>query len=173
MAELNVLSFVEQEIEFSESERRWLFFSREISRVRTHLDFVVDGVPLREHVRRWSRLDETPDDLSRLTNFDPHSAVEQIDRLRGLKPHQFGQRAWLLFCSDCADEGCGGLTTDLAIRGHRVVWSDFGWDTNYKIDEEDPVRIAPAPTFTFDRSQYEKVLLVARVHFLRQIQETK
>jgi|GEM_PF-4695384 len=173
MAELNVLSLVEEEVEFSEPARRWLFSRREISRVRTHLEFMVDGVPLREHVRRWNRLNEAPSELSRLTDFDPHAAVEQIDRLRGLTPHQYGARAWLLFCPVCADEGCAGLTTTLAIHGNRVVWSDFGWDTNYEIDDEDPVRIATAPTFTFDRVQYDNVLLEARNEFIRQIQEAK
>lgn len=173
MAELNVLSLVEQKVEFSESNRRWLFFSREISRVRTHLDFVVDGVPLREHVRRWSELDEAPDDVSRLTDFDPYAAIEQIERLRGLTPHQYVERAWLLFCSVCADEGCGGLTADLAIHENRVVWSNFGWDTNYVADGVEPVRIETASAFTFDRVRYEKVLLEAQDRFMSQIQGTK
>lgn len=170
MAELNVLSLVEQEAEFSESVRRWLFFSREIRSVRTRLDFVVDGVPLREHVRRWSGLDEAPDDVSRLTDFDPYAAIEQIDRLRGFAPHQYGERAWLLFCPVCADEGCGGLTADLAIHGNRVVWSNFGWDTGYELNDADPVRIETSSAFTFDRVQYENVLLEARDRFIRQTQ---
>ena len=173
MAELNVLSLVEEEVEFSESVRRWLFSSREISRVRTHLEFVVDGVLLREHVRRWSGLNEAPSELSRLTDFDPHAAVEQIDRLRGLTPHQNGERAWLLFCPVCADEGCAGLTSTLAIQGNRVDWLNFGWDTNYEIDDEDPVRIATAPTFTFDRVQYDNVMLEARNRFICQIKEAE
>ena len=173
MAELNVLSLVEQEVEFSESVRRWLFFRREVRNVRAHLDFVVDGVPLREHVRRWSGLDEVPDDVSRLTDFDPYGAIEQIDRLRSLTAHQYGERAWLLFCSFCADEGCGGLTADLAIRGNRIEWSNFGWDTDCEIEDEDPVRIENSSAFTFDRLQYENVLLEARDRFMRQIQGTK
>lgn len=168
MADLNVLSLVEQKVPCTESVRRWLLFSRDIRSVRTHLDFVVDGVPLREHVRRWSGLDEPPDDVSRLTGFDPEGAVEQIDRLRGLAPHQYWGRAWLLFCSFCADEGCGGLTADLAIDGDQVVWSNFGWDTDYELDDdEEPVRIENSARFIFDRIQYDEVLLEARDRFIR------
>ena len=46
------VSLVEQTVTVPGSIRRWLFFTRTEVQVRTHLDFVIDGVPLREHVRR-------------------------------------------------------------------------------------------------------------------------
>ena len=87
-------------------------------------------------------------------------------------PHQHGSRAWLLFCSFCLDEGCGGVTADLNIQEDRVIWSNFGWDVGYEIDDKELARIQDAPVFTFDRARYEVVLLKARYRFVRPTRET-
>ncbi|MFJ2619248.1 hypothetical protein [Glutamicibacter sp. NPDC087344] len=125
---------------------------------------MVDGLALQDHVRRWDLDVPATQSLSRLNDVHPSDAIQQIDRLLGVIPHQYGERAWLLFCPLCADEGCGGLTTELTIQSETVSWSNFGWDINYEPDEK-PIRTHSSSASTFERRDYEAVLGEARERF--------
>ncbi|MFB0835727.1 hypothetical protein ACX8Z9_04800 [Arthrobacter halodurans] len=160
---VNTLSFVERQVRTTSWERRWFFLSRFVEAEHTFLEPAIDGRPLREWVREWEGVDEPPEESTLLSAFDPELAVEQLDRLLGDKPNQFGDRAWLLFCKVCFDEGCGGLTADISRAGGRVTWSNFGWDTDYVTEDEEPARYNAS--FSFDEAAYDRLLAEAREHF--------
>lgn len=108
----NVLTLIERSVAGDTWKRRWLFFRRAEERAEVHLDFVIDGKPLRTWVQEWRGATDPPDEASLITQADPDLAVEQIDRLLGRRAHQYWDRGWPLFCPACWDEGCGGVTAD-------------------------------------------------------------
>lgn len=171
----NTLSLIEQAIPTTEKVRHWLFFIRQDATVHTHLDFVIDGIPLRDLVSAWEGLPAPLAQVSRLNDADPCEAIDEIDTQLGRIFLPQGDRMWLLYdqVSNALDDG--GLTMDLSLSGDAVSWSGFGWgvpaendeDTDY---EEVTTYIEGAPSYTFDRAQYEAVLLAARdryVHLIR------
>ncbi|AUI52655.1 hypothetical protein [Arthrobacter crystallopoietes] len=166
---MNVLSLVKQTITFTEVRRR-LFFRRETERVRTFLDFAIDGVLLRELALAWDPSMDTDRFSTKLTEDDPHEAVDEIDSLlgrMGLDPDEY---QGLLFLPDSQNTTNDGLAAQLSFETDRVVWGNFAWgDASPWLDFDASHRIENAPTFTFDRLQYETVLLEARDHYIRYI----
>jgi hypothetical protein len=57
----------------------------------------------------------------------------------------------------CGDLGCGAVTVRLTVGRDSVVWSDWGWQTNYS-DEISREDFAGFPDLEFDRAEYEGVL---------------
>lgn len=158
----NVLSLAEFSMSFTTWKPRFLVFQRPIETVEMFFDFVVDGKPLRAWIQGWEGTDEAPQEISLLMKTRPYLAVEQIDRLLGLRPHQYGERGWLLFCSVCGDEGCYAVTADIRRADGKVYWSRIGWDNNY---DPETIPIENAADFVFDEADYERVLLEARKQF--------
>jgi hypothetical protein len=166
---VNVLSLIQQTITFTEVRQRW-FFRRETERVRTFLDFAVDGVSLGELALAWEPSVDTGRFSTRLTEDDPHEAVDEIDALlgrMGLDPHEY---QGLLFLPGSQNTTTDGLAAQLSFEADRVVWGNFAWgDASPWLDFDASQRIENAPMFTFDRLQYEAVLLEARDHYIRYI----
>ena len=67
----------------------------------------------------------------------------------------------LYSCPECGDLGCGAVTVNLTVESDRVVWSDWGWQTNYE-PGVDRTRLHGIPTMAFERTEYERVLANAR-----------
>lgn len=113
---------------------------------RRFLDFVIGGVPL------WSRLD-----VDFISPFGWLSADEQeasIKRfLRKAPADMSGGRTTLYVCPECADLGCGAVTTLVQREGDVIVWKDFGVQNNYDdvVHVEGFDDIGP---FSFDVRQY-------------------
>ncbi|MCG2623130.1 hypothetical protein LVY72_14605 [Arthrobacter sp. I2-34] len=160
----NVLSLVERQVTSTAWKRHRLFFRRAVETTDVHLDFAIDSKPLRDWIQEWEGADKAPGEVSLLTPDRPDLAVEQIDRLLGGTPHQYWDRAWLLFCAYCWDEGCGGVTADITRRDGMVYWSNLGWNFSY---EQDTNLIPKAAVFAFDEREYDRVLLEARERFRR------
>jgi hypothetical protein len=163
MGARNVLALVERRVPRVSLERRWLFFSRQVGGVRTHYDFAIDGKPLQLWIQEWEA--DSPERVTRLTESDPESALEQINCLLSRSPHRKGTRVWLLFCPECLDEDCGGITAVLTRRDGQVMWSAFGWDADRETENEETLPFREAGTFNFDAAQYERVLDAARSYF--------
>ncbi len=53
------------------------------------------------------------------------------------------------------------MTVKLTVESDRVVWSDWGWQTNYELGV-DRTRLDGIPTMAFERTEYERVLADAR-----------
>lgn len=158
----NVLTLAEQWVPTTVWKRRRLFFRRAEESVQVHLDFVIDGKPLRSWIQEWEGVDWPPEEVSLLTPARPDLALEQIDRLLGRRPHQYWDRGWLLFCAGCWDESCGGVTADIRRENGKVYWSGIGWDDSLSADT---YRIENAVDFVFDEAEYDRVLLLARARF--------
>lgn len=170
---MNVLSLVKQTITFTEV-RKWLFFRRETERMLTFLDFAIDGVSLRELVLAWDPSVDTDRFSTKLTQDDPHEAVDEIDALlgrMGLEPDEY---QGLLFLPGSHNTATDGLAAQLSFESDRVVWGNFAWgDASPWLDFDASQRIENTPMFTFDRLLYEAVLLEARDHYIRSIAGTR
>ena len=162
MTQTNILTLVERPFDGPAPRRGLLSFRRPKNEM--FLDFFVDGKALRTWIQEWEDADRPPEETSLLTPARPEWAVQQIDRLLGRTPHQYWNRAWLLFCSACWTEDCGGVTADLRLEKGLVHWSGIGWDDSLS---EDTYRIETALDFVFDAQQYEQTLLEARARFTR------
>ncbi len=158
----DVLALEEQLVPTTSWQRRFIFFRREMKPVDVHLDFVINGMPLRTRIQEWEGEDTPPGEVSLMMADRPDLAVQQIERLLGLRPHQDWNRGCLLFCKACWDEGCGGVTADIRRENRKVYWSHIGWVVSY---EESTDRIENAVDFIFDETEYERVLLEARERF--------
>lgn len=161
----NVLTLAELKVPGNKLKKRDLVFGKVKKTVDIHLDFFIDGKSLRAWIQEWEGANSPPEEVSLLTPARPELALEQIDRLLGRRPHQYWNRAWLLFCQACWDEGCGGVTVDIYRENGRVIWSGIGWDDSIA---SDIYRIENASTFVFDEKRYDQVLLEARNRFQSQ-----
>jgi hypothetical protein len=159
----NTLSCVERRVPTTRDVRRRFFFPWTVEGEHTFLEFAIDGKSLREWVREWEGVDEPPGETTLLSDSRPDWAIEQLNRLLGNRPHQHGERAWLLFCEACFDEGCGGITADVSRAGGHVTWSSFGWDTDHEKEDEEPDRYDAS--FSFDEAAYDALLTQTRNAF--------
>ncbi|MHA7274602.1 hypothetical protein ACX80Z_14360 [Arthrobacter sp. TMT4-20] len=160
----NILTLADRQVPGTTLKKRYLVFGTVKKTVEMHFDFFIDGKSLRTWIQEWEGADRPPEEVSLLTPAKPKLALEQIDRLLGLRPHQYWNRAWLLFCQACWDEGCGGVTVDIHRENGRVTWSGIGWDDSIT---PDTYRIENARTFEFDEKHYDQVFLEVRNRFTR------
>lgn len=122
------------------------------------LDFTIDGAPLRDLEGTVEEAGGGERSITMLIDDFPHEAVSQIDHLVGTTPPDVsGGRVALLICP-CFDPGCGVLSAQLVTGSGTVQWRDLGWQR----PSESLILIQPTTTFTFDRRQYESVLLDLR-----------
>lgn len=120
---------------------------------REFLDFVVNGVSLREIVKEenpytdvvsclWLPVVDTVD-VGRLL-LEEDSVLEN------------GYRA-LYVCPECGDLGCGAVTVKVEMDQQTVTWRNFTWQTNYdegyRLDRFDALG-----DIVFDRHAYEDIL---------------
>ncbi len=117
-----------------------------------YLDFVVDGHSLFDQIGGdWA---------SCLGWFHRLEDLKSFARLLGLEePDVLGGRCSLYVCPECGDPMCGVVGAKVALDDETATWSDFAdvWrDTEEFV--ADPLELGP---FTFERSEYERVLRAA------------
>jgi hypothetical protein len=151
---INSLTFVENELEWTESRFR-LFRRRQEVKVRAPIhEIYIDGLPLLALIEP-SEADDPDRRIPLPWSDHPEPSLEQLRQLLGGPlPADRNGRTWLLYCQ-CGDPGCGGLSTRISITDKTVTWSDFGWDDVFGTPTE-PVEIDK--TFVFERAEYEKAL---------------
>ncbi|WP_461186780.1 hypothetical protein [Arthrobacter sp. Z4-13] len=152
---INSLTFVENELEWTESRFR-LFRRRQVVQVRAPIqEIYIDGLPLLALIEP-SEAADNPDRKIPLPWAD--SPKESLDQLRqllgGPLPADRNGRTWLLYCQ-CGDPGCGGVSTRISITEKTVTWSDFGWDDIFGNPTE---AVEIDRTFVFERAEYETLL---------------
>lgn len=64
-------------------------------------------------------------------------------------------RVGLTYCF-CGDLDCGVLSANIEVSPDRVAWREVAFQTTFE-----PPQVAEAPTYFFDRAQYESVLCAA------------
>ena len=87
------------------------------------------------------------------------SEVEKhfAEMLLGGKPSDLrAGRIPLFVCPECVDYGCGVGTCQIEIKDDKVIWREFGWETNYEeeLNQED---IDKTLVLSFDISEYQKL----------------
>jgi hypothetical protein len=132
------------------------------------LDLHVDDRPMRDLLdvpEDWEQqpLQET---TALRDDWRPKAVVDYLDRLLGVLPGDYDDgRVSLLLCPVCGDLWCGALSMELTLSPQTVMWQKFGWQGDADDDEPQPF---PERSFTFDRSEYERLLHGLREHYKRQ-----
>ena len=117
---------------------------------REYLDFMIDGVSLREMLKTTN--------ITSLGWLRSPWAERSVSRLLGKEPPDFADnRQSLYVCGECADLGCGAISVVIERTGDEIVWRDFGYQNNYDetVDLEAYEDVGP---FRFGASVYEQAL---------------
>ncbi len=117
---------------------------------RKYVDFIVSGQSL-------SELLQTKDyDMISMLGWGMNTDHEKRtikEFLMQELPELSTGRTIIYGCSECGDIDCGAITAEIIYDGDKIVWKDFGYETNYSgFDLEDYKHILP---FVFDKEQYE------------------
>jgi len=111
---------------------------------RHYLDFSVSGKPLKE------LLGQNDADLISPFGWGDNKRILRIFRLQE-KPELSTGRIALYVCPECGDIACGAITASIQDLGDRIVWKDFGYETdNGELSKTYP-KIEP---IEFDRQSY-------------------
>jgi hypothetical protein len=125
-------------------------------KLQSYLDFVIDQHSLADHLLPKAKqpLDFIPPfgwpgDLGR--NLAGAAAARL---LRKAPPDLPSGRYSLLVCPECADLGCGTVSTIIERQDDLIVWHSFGFETNYAPDEIDLESFAQVREFAFRADLY-------------------
>lgn len=116
---------------------------------RDYLDFIVDGQPLSEKIGG--------DLASCLGWFVPAENIKSVNRLLLKEPADLpNNRRSLYVCAECGDLECGAVTAVIERSGDKIIWRDFGFQSN--ADDVTPIRGYRDISFAFERAQYNQAL---------------
>lgn len=131
-----------------------LFLNKATRKIRTNqtprefLDFSVSGKSLK------TILDiETADYITLFgwgTNKEYDRHILNVFRLKEKSQLTTG-RVMIYVCPECGDIDCGAITAIIKDFGDRIIWSDFGYETDYGGLTEIYDQIEP---IEFDRTSY-------------------
>ncbi len=121
-------------------------------------DFAIDGVGL---YGTLNASESEPFDLVGLIDDTrPIEATAAIEELLGWRRtgDMLDGRVVLYGCPECGSTSCGAITADVRIGDTSVDWIGIG----HQYDYSDEIEVLPAgrtTTLTFDRAEYEAVLI--------------
>lgn len=117
---------------------------------REYLDFFISGKSLK------TLLDiETADYITLFgwgTNKEYDRHILNVFRLKEKSQLETG-RVMIYVCPECGDIDCGAITATIKDFGDRIIWRDFGYETDYGGLTETYDQIEP---IEFDRISYFK-----------------
>ena len=67
------------------------------------------------------------------------------------KPELASGRALIYVCPECGDVDCGAITANIVDYGDRIVWKNFGYETDYGGTSETFTDVEP---IEFERQRY-------------------
>ena len=115
---------------------------------RRYLDFCVSGQSLKKV------LGQKGTDLITLfgwgNNRDYDEYILRVFRLQKKSELKSG-RIMIYVCPECGDIDCGSITASIQDLGDRIVWRDFGYETDYGGLKEEYNDIKPVE---FERQSY-------------------
>ena len=120
---------------------------------REYYDFIISGQSLRKILNI-----ENADFISPFgwgANKDYNRHLLNVFRLKE-KSELTSGRIMLYVCPECGDIDCGAITVKIKDFGDRIIWSDFGFETNYGGQSESYDQIEP---IEFNRSDYFSAFL--------------
>ncbi len=115
---------------------------------REYYDFIVSGKSLKTILNI-----ETSDYITLFgwgTNQDYVRHILNVFRLKEKSEIDSG-RVMIYVCPECGDIDCGAITATIKDLGDRIVWSEFGYETNYSGLTETYENIKP---IEFGRTNY-------------------
>lgn len=115
---------------------------------RHYMDFSVSGESLKKVLGQ-----EDADLISPFgwgDNKDYNKRILRVFRLQE-QPELSTGRVAIYICPECGDIDCGAITATIQDLGDRIVWKDFGYETDYGGLSETYPQIAP---IEFDRQSY-------------------
>ena len=115
---------------------------------REYLDFFVSGKSLKTVLNI-----ETADYITLFgwgTNQEYSRHILNIFRLKEKSEIDSG-RVMIYVCAECGDIDCGAITAIIKDYGDKIIWSNFGYETNYGGLTETYDQIEP---IEFDRTSY-------------------
>ena len=116
---------------------------------RDFLDFVIDGESLSEKLGG--------DLASCLGWFVPEENTKAVHRLLLKEVADLpNNRRSLYVCPECGELDCGAITAVIERSGDRIIWRDFGFQSNS--DDVTLIRDYGDVSFAFDRAQYNQAL---------------
>ena len=115
---------------------------------RSYLDFTISGQSLK------TLLNLEKSDLITLfgwgENKDYTKKILRIFRLQEKSNLQSG-RIMLYVCPECGDIGCGAVTVRIEDLGDRIIWKDFGYETDHGGVTK---KYSDIPQVEFERQSY-------------------
>ena len=123
---------------------------------RDFLDFFVSGKSLKTILNI-----ETADYITLFgwgTNQDYDRHILNVFKLKE-KSQLHSGRVMVYVCPECGDIDCGAITAIIKDHGDRIIWSDFGYETNYgglteTYDQIEPIKFYRTSYF----SAFSKIL---------------
>jgi hypothetical protein len=115
---------------------------------RGYFDFFVSGRSLRTILNIENDDLITPFGWGANKEYDKH--VLNVFRLKEKSELDSG-RVMIYVCPECGDIDCGAITATIKDYGDRIIWSEFGYETNYGGLTETYDQIKP---IEFDRTSY-------------------
>ncbi len=116
---------------------------------REYFDFIVSGNSLKTILNI-----ETADFITLfcwdIINREYKNHILNVFRLKEKSPLESG-RVMIYVCAECGDIGCGAITASLKDFGDRIIWSDFGYETDYGGITETYDQVKP---IEFNRASY-------------------
>jgi hypothetical protein len=115
---------------------------------REYFDFIVSGKSLRTILNI-----DTSDYITLFgwgTNKEYDKHILNVFRLKEKSQIDSG-RVMIYGCAECGDIDCGAITAIIKDYGDRIIWSDFGYETNYGGLTETYNQVEP---IEFDRASY-------------------
>jgi len=117
---------------------------------RKYVDFIVSGRPLSEVFQTVDM--DMVSMLGWISNVGYETRIVQ-ELLKDVPAELKTGRTILYGCPQCGDIDCGAITAEILDLGDRIVWRNFGHETNYSgIDFEGYEHFEQ---FEFDKAQYE------------------
>ncbi|PHS11183.1 MAG: hypothetical protein COA78_10215 [Blastopirellula sp.] len=97
-------------------------------------EFIIDGVPFLEHCER-----ATKQEYGLVSPIGWTTKEHQLlfaERLLLSKPSVLESgRQPILFCSLCADLGCGCISAKIESDGENYIWNEIGYENDYEPDD--------------------------------------
>jgi hypothetical protein len=115
---------------------------------REYFDFFVSGQSLRKALEIEDADFITLFGWGSNKEYDKH--ILNVFRLKEKSQIASG-RVMLYVCPECGDIDCGAITASIKDYGDRIIWSDFGFETDYNGRTETYEKIQ---AIEFDRASY-------------------
>ncbi len=118
---------------------------------RNYVDFIISGQSLGQLIGIF-----TSDQIG-IFGWIPDKWYEndRIDEFLGLIPPELTTgRTKFYVCPECGDIGCGAITAKIEVTEKQIIWSGFGYETNYS--EPDLSGYHEIGPFAFEKVSYGK-----------------